>query len=421
MSTGLKLLAAILQSESGSNLARIDEEMLVGEREVAAFDFCKRYYRRTREVPPADLVNEHTGIAMPRASGNVSFHMDNLQDRFDFSIIRESWENLRQQVQEGAPRPVIETMEQTIRSVRRNKSTSNMVDIHQGMEQVIQRLERVMPYGGMSGVPTPWPTLNEATGGYQNADLITFVGRTSMGKTANLLKQAEQAYEEGYSVLFVTTEMGSEQIARRWMAMTFGLSGDHLKKGTVSTYLLRRIKAMQAELVGRERFRLLSVGTNAKVSAVEAAVEELAPDIIFLDGVYLLYPKAGNARMGRIERITAVIDDVKQCTIDSDRPWVISTQFNREAGKKGVDGALENIGLSDAIAWHSSIVIAIKPGPTANPEHSRELDSLKGREGEQFNFAINFRFKPVDFSEMTHEQLEEIGATAQLNVGEDWE
>ncbi|WP_445498031.1 DnaB-like helicase C-terminal domain-containing protein, partial [Pseudomonas aeruginosa] len=122
----------------------------------------------------------------------------------------------------------------------------------------------------------------------QDSDLITFVGRMGTGKTMTLLWQANHVYEEGYSALVVTTEMGSEQIARRWMAMHYGLDAKMLKSGMVSTRLLRQIEQYEAELLGRERFRILSLGTGAQISQIEAAVEELSPDIVFIDGAYLL-------------------------------------------------------------------------------------------------------------------------------------
>ncbi|MGZ7215667.1 DnaB-like helicase C-terminal domain-containing protein, partial [Streptococcus pyogenes] len=80
-------------------------------------------------------------------------------------------------------------------------------------------------------------TLNHLTAGYQPADLITYVGRMGTGKTMNLLYQAAAAYEEGYSVLFVTTEMHSESITRRWMAMRYHVDPHVLKSGMVSTAL----------------------------------------------------------------------------------------------------------------------------------------------------------------------------------------
>ena len=53
---------------------------------------------------------------------------------------------------------------------------------------------------------------------------------------------------------------------------------------------------------------------------------------------------------------------------------------------------------------------------------SRELDFLKGREGEAGKFYINFKFRPVDFSEIPREEVAEMmGGPALNSEEEDWE
>lgn len=421
MSAGLKYLSAVISNGAGSVLLQMDSSLLIDNNEVAAFDFIKDYYRSYREVPTPRIVQENTSVRLPNADGPLQFHFDNLQERFDFSVLRDQWDQHRELIRQGRPQPVVELMEGTLRRLRsRHRQGQSLIDAHQGMGLVIDRLRDAIRQGGISGIPTQWPTFNEQSGGYQPADLITWVGRSAMGKTAMLLSQAEAAYDAGYSVLVVTSEMGSEQIARRWMTMRFGLNPRNLKMGTVSTYLLRRMEAMQAELLGRERFRILSLGTGAQLSAVEAAISETAPDIVFIDGIYLFYPSKNSSYMKQTERVTAVFDQLKQQCIDTNLPHVVTTQFNRQAGKGGKDGSLETIGLSDAIGWHSSIVVAVKVGPTDDPRQSRELEFLKGREGEEGKFAINFKFRPVDFSEMTREQLDAIQPRQMLNHDPDW-
>lgn len=420
MSTGLKYIAAALSNGAGNALIRLEPELLIEENEVAVFDFCRDYYRNYRECPTAGMVQENLNIRLPRVDGTLEFHSDNLYERFNFEIMREGFQSLRGMVQDGRPGPMLEVMERTVRRVRRTRRGSGLIDIGAAMTLAIDRLETLQRQGGMSGVPTPWQTLNMITCGYQPADLITWVGRTSLGKTMLLLIQAEHAYDAGYSVLFTTTEMAAEAIARRWMALKWGFDPDALKSAQISTYTLRKMRALNIELLGRERFRLLTAGMNSDLSVVEAAIEEMQPDILYLDGVYLMKPSGKQVHRSKTEQVSAVFDELKQRNIDSNIPFVVNTQFSRQAGKGGRDGSLESIGLSDTIGQHSSVVIAIKPGPTDNWHHSRELDILKGREGENGKVMINYRFKPTNLSEMTAEQLEEVG-NGQPAIGADGE
>lgn len=223
------------------------------------------------------------------------------------------------------------------------------------------------------------------------------------------LKQAKAAHQDGENVLFVTTEMGSEQLARRYAAIEFGINPTLLKSGNISTHIQRRISSFCRDMAGADRFRMFSVGMNAKTSAIEALCQEFGPSVVFIDGIYLLRPTEGNKNMNRTERITAVYDEVKALTLDTDTPFIAVSQFNRQAGKGGKEGSLENIGYTDAIGTHSSIVVALKYGPTQNPKQSRAMEFLKGREGEDGEVVINFRFAPLDMSEMSAEQREAEG------------
>ena len=237
-----------------------------------------------------------------------------------------------------------------------------------------------------------------------------------------LLQQAWHAHEvAGKTVLFVTTEMGTEQIMRRHASIAIGVNPTLLRMNMISSHLQRRLREFYRTMVGAEGFNIFSVGMNAQVSAIEALIQELDPDIIFVDGGYLLRPTSGPKNMNRTERITGVYDESRGLTLESNKPMVISTQFNRAAGKGGAEGSLENIGYTDAIGTHSSSVVAIRPGPTANPKASRWLDFLKGREGETGKIAINFKFAPTDMSEFTPENTGEDeagGAATSGNV--DW-
>lgn len=148
---------------------------------------------------------------------------------------------------------------------------------------------------------------------------------------------------------------------------------------------------------------------NAKVDAITALCQEYGPDIVFIDGVYLLRPTDISRSANRTEKVTAVFDEIRAVNLDMRRPFVVSTQFNRQAGKGGKEGTLENIGYTDATGTHSSQIIALKDGPTANVRDSRLFDLLKGREGEWGTVAINFKFAPLRMDEMTDEERGEHG------------
>jgi replicative DNA helicase len=291
----------------------------------------------------------------------------------------------------------------------------DVLNIREAGELVMQRLQDTRFLGGITGVRTGWDNYDSATGGYQNTDIISLVARMGVGKTYVLLKQAHYAHAfDNRSVLIVTTEMSSQALAQRYASIGLGINPTLLKKNMISTYTERRIGSFFRDMHDADRLRIFSVGMNSNVGSIAALCDEYRPDIVYIDGVYLLQPNNAARNASRTERITYVFDDLKALNLEMNCPFVVSTQFNRMAGKGGKDGSLETIGYTDAIGTHSSVVVAIKDGPTENPRASRMMDILKGREGEHGSFPINFRFAPLDMSEIPYDP-----ETGQAATGED--
>ncbi len=402
MSDGLKLLSAIISTSSASTLLSLDPATLI-DRESEAYEFVRGFYRTYRELPQAGTVREETGINLPGVNQSLQYYVDNVSDRFIYNRIHDQYGTLREQMTQRDIPGMTETVNAMQRATRHTTNNSRCVNLGEAMTLVAERLESTRGMGGMTGVTSGLPRFDEITGGFQNSDLISLIARPGIGKTYELLKMAMAAYADGMSVLFVTTEMGIEQIGRRYVSLELGINPTLLKMNMVDTHMERRIRSLYREMVNADRFKIFSVGMRAKVSAIEAYMQEFGPDIVYVDGTYLLHPSiAGNFK--RIERVGEVFDELKGLTIDSGVPIVNTMQFNREAGKNGKEGSLENIGFSDAVGMHSSIVVAMKYGPTLDPRVSRELEFLKGREGEIGKIIKHFRFAPVNFAEYTHEE-----------------
>lgn len=404
MSEGLRLLSAILTTESAGTMLRLDPELFI-EAERDTYDFIRQHFRSYRELPQIGTVQTETNVRLPAANEPLQFYIDAVTDRHSYNIVRERYAELRQQLVDRNMDEVGNSVAAMALALRGRERSGFVVSMNEALGMVVDRLDETRGMGGITGISSGWEGLDEITGGYQNSDLITWVGRPATGKTYALLKQAMSAHAAGHTPLFVTTEMGVEQIARRYVALELGINPTLLKMNTVSSYMMRRIRALRAELLADTRFRIFSVGMGTKVSAIEGLIQEFGPDAVYLDGAYLLHPTA-KGKMNRIERVGEVFDELKGLTISSRIPIINTMQFNRQAGKDGKEGSLETIGFTDAVGMHSSIVLRVGFGPTPNPRDSRESEFLKGREGETGKIYTNFKFAPVDFNEMTPEEIQ---------------
>lgn len=412
MSDGLRAVAAALLVASPALLTSIPEAVFNAE-EAPVVDFVKDHYRRYRESPQLETVETETGVRLPRAPENLAFYIDRLYERHTYNQIRDRFGTLREALSSMDVSAATEAVAEMYRDTRATRRQGQeVVTLHEGAQTMLSGLRAARGLGGVSGIESGWPRYDLITGGYQRGDLITMVARPAIGKTYLLLRQAWQAHLAGHSVLFITTEMPTAQIVRRHASIALGVNPTFLRMGTISTRVMRLLQGFYDDLAGNEGFHIFSVGMRSKTDAVEALIQEMMPDFIVIDGLYLLNPVSASRTMSRTDRITAVLDQIKGFTLDYNRPILASTQFNRTAGKGGAEGSLENIGYTDAIGTHSSSVIAARFGPTTNPRHSRTLEFLKGREGETGQIAINFKFAPVSMDEIPPEDLEAAEGSA---------
>lgn len=402
MTDGLKLIASILETGSVETLRQTTNDLFMDE-EVPVITFVRSHYRRYGQIPSFETVEEQTRRRLPATTEQIQYYLRRVYDRKLFTDISPEFTRLRDSLT-GNDMDGVRSQLSRMRSIARdNQPDEDVRDIRQAVRGVMSTYDAVSASSRLSGVPTGFPSLDASTDGYQQGDFVSWVGRASMGKTYILLKQAEFAWQAGYSVLLVTMEMTITQIARRLAAMVSGINPDYIRKGTLSTWAERRLRRTLDNLSHTERFTLYAGGFSKTVEDIELLAQEFNPDIVFIDGVYLLRPSL-RRNMSRLERLPEVLDEIKRMTITQNRPIVGTSQFSRKAGSKGKEGTMENIGLSDAFGTHSSLVFAIKQGAPPYQTTRRTIGILKGREGEEGEMHINYQFSPMNFEEVSAEQ-----------------
>jgi replicative DNA helicase len=89
-------------------------------------------------------------------------------------------------------------------------------------------------HGGITGVPTGFPKLDEKTGGWQKSDLIIVAGRPSQGKTAFALSLARNAAlhkDKKTAVAIFSLEMAEQQLIIRLLAAEAKVNAHELRTG----------------------------------------------------------------------------------------------------------------------------------------------------------------------------------------------
>lgn len=418
MSDGLKLLGVLCDNSSLSSFRGLDESLFV-EDEVRAYRFIRTHIRRYGQLPTTETVQDEVGVAIPLAEESAEYYKDRIEDRFMYNSLRAGFSDLRTAMTDRDIPRAIECVRRMKTEAVSASQRNDIMDWRSAADNVLSRYDDVHLASELIGVPSGWPKFDDATGGYQESDLISLVGRPGLGKTQILLRNVKGALSANRSVLLVTMEMSIDQITRRMLGLEAGVNPKYMRFGRLSTHARRMVEAAKSTLIASNNFHMLSGGMNKQTGYVDILVQELQPDIIFIDGMYLMKPESGKGK-NRTEQVVEVIDELKAMTLRHKLPYFVTTQFNRQAGTKGKDGSLENIAYSDAISTHSSIVMAIGQSDLPDRTDRRKISIIKGREGEAGSFEINYKFAPVDFEEVQDDEDDNLNTSTSGATDLDW-
>ncbi len=401
----------------------LESAFFVDEEEVHAYEYSRGHFRKYGELPEIVTVEEETKVRFPNTPESVDFYLQKVHNRHVYNEVRAKFRPLRDAISESDIDAIRDEAQSIYQScVPYSSDTKELLTLGDLSSSVLEEYDYVHSLPGMAGIPTGFDYIDEQTHGYQNGDLIVWPGRPATGKTMLLLHAARAAHREGKSVLIVSMEMTLKQLAARVACHQANLDPRLVRKGKLSYWGRKALADAVDHYASANNFHLFAGNFNKKVEDVDMLVQELGPDVIFIDGMYLMRPSSGRRGMGRFEASAYVTDELKRITLMRDRPIIATTQFGRAAGKGGAEGSLENIGYTDTIGTHASIVIGIKMGKsiyknikkeyggeitvvkTVKTYPFRHIEFMKGRDGEGGEFGINFSFAPTNFSEVPLEE-----------------
>ncbi len=131
---------------------------------------------------------------------------------------------------------IMDEAESAIFNVSEQKAKGSFQSLGELINLNIDKLEEQQgKSGGLSGLSTGYPRLNNITSGLQGSDLIILAARPSMGKTAFALNIARNvAVEERKPVAVFSLEMSNEQLSMRLLTSEARIDSNRLRTGFIS-------------------------------------------------------------------------------------------------------------------------------------------------------------------------------------------
>ncbi len=401
-SIGIRYLAALCsESDLANYLAAGATDHLFNAGEQNAAEYISKHVLQFGTLPTLETIETHTDAELELPPEPSGYYLEHLKQRYLDTGLRNSVQDATKLLKGDGkdPRAAVSLMfDQCVEMLRTEKS-ANLFDFRDALSPVLAE-HTAKQMGTDAGIDLGWPSLDEMIGGVRRGDMISYVGRPQKGKTFMMLYSALHAWEkQNQTVMFCTFEMEGRLIRERLASMYAHVPNMSLKLGELTTHDRTQ---MITKLTGAKDMQqplwILDAGMATTVPELLAVTRSLKPDVIYLDGAYLIQHE--NTKLDRFRKIDAVADLIKTvlCPL---APCVASWQYNRSASKKKKDDPVtaDDVYGSDVIFMVSSILLGIFQAETPETVHRKLVQIQKGRGGEKGEFFTNWDFKTMDFSE----------------------
>jgi replicative DNA helicase len=385
----------------------VTEKWFGNEEDKRVFVFVKEHFKKYSECPSEVVVLENY----------PTYKFESIPDSFEF-LIDKVVEAKRSSIINNSMRGAIEEIE-----LRQNPESAVMVfqrgiarlaedglsdatdvdltvDTMTRWEEYLQR--KNLP-DGLLGLPTGFASIDKVTSGMQKGQLITIVAPPKTGKSTLALQWAHNVHKFGAVPMFQSFEMSNQEQLSRYDAMRSRLSHHRLITGTLTDDEESRYQAKLRSLeTMRHKFWLTDSIAAGTITGIANKIQALQPDIVFIDGVYLMTDEQSGERNTPIA-LTNITRSLKRVAQQFQVPVVMSTQALTWKMKNGSVTA-DSIGYSSSFFQDSDVLYGLQR-EDENVDDTRLFKILGGRNVSPMEVSLLWDWNTGDFREISSEDL----------------
>lgn len=400
-SSGINLLAKIILEKEYYTFGKLKPAWFVDfEHEI--YSFVTNFVKQYNKFPTIQTFKEELSIEDITLDEPLKYYFDQVIERYKKNILSEYLPKINKEIGKGNTDGIVSKFEEIVEDIKENTilAKENFYS-YKDMLELALNTSVDNRYGELLGITTGWNTLDGATMGFTNGNFYAVVARVKMGKSLILSRMSRFAYHSGKSVLFVSLEMPAIEIANRFLGLEYNINKTLITKGRLSSFVEQGIKEQLEQMEETTKFWFIDGKFSKTIDDLAFTARQLQPDIIYIDGAYLL--RTVKQFKAKWELVTYTAEQLKYLAMDLNIPIVASYQFNRQVSRKSTsvkDTGFESIGLSDAISQLASIGIAlIAPEGT---DEMRRVEVIGARDGGETSFDIKWDWDTMDFSEVNY-------------------
>ena len=338
----------------------IQDSWIVDDEVRRVFSFIRSHYTEYKEVPSAATVKDNfPTFTIYNVEDSLDYLIDKTVEFRRMTLTKAGLEHAIDKLQKNDHEAALTEMSNTVTIVNEQgiKGT-NHVDLTKNAETRWSSYLSVQNHEFL-GIPTGFERIDEATAGLQGGQLITIIAPPKTGKSQIALQVAINTHEAGHVPMFQSFEMNNHEQSQRHDAMRARISNARLRRGQLKTDEEQRLKQMYLDMKQMKPFNLVDAINGLTIDALLAKAEQIKPDILFVDGVYLMMDQV-TGDSNTPQALTNITRGLKRVAQRLDIPVVITTQtllWKMRGGKVSAD----SIGYSSSFFQDSDVILGLEP------------------------------------------------------------
>jgi replicative DNA helicase len=338
----------------------VKDDWIVDDDLRRVWKFVREHYANYREVPTAVAVNDNfPNFKTLKVEDNLEYLIDKMVEFRRRTLTRQGAESVVDKLNQNDHEAALLEMSRALTMVNdQGIIGTTHLDVTSNPEKFWEEYLNVKD-SKLLGLPTGFEKIDEATAGLQGGQLITVIAPPKTGKSQIALRIAANAHAAGWVPMFQSFEMNNHEQALRLNAMMSHVDVQHLRQGKLTDDEKDRFVDHLDALKSDKSFHFVDAVNGLTVDSLVAKADQLKPDIMVVDGVYLMLDQV-TGESNTPQALTNITRGLKRMAQKLDIPVIITTQtllWKMKGGKVSAD----SIGYSSSFFQDSDVILGLDP------------------------------------------------------------
>lgn len=379
--------------------AKITPDMFFDPDVAKVYEFALDQQQKHGQFPSEVFIKQaFPNFPRIKVTDPISLLIDAFKDWRQSQVVKEHLQQAMEAYSRGSHADALARMEAGVAQVAAESFTADGdVDLTKDTQDRYEAYEDFAQRpAGLLGYTCGFPTLDDVLSGLQPKQLITVVATPKTGKSTLAMQMGIAAHDAGARVMFQTIEMSATEMTMRYECQRAGISYSRFRTGTLKNSEKKRyLKMLQQTERMPNPFVVTESVTN--LAQISAKIEEHQPDLVIVDGVYLLESHPDFAP-GTPQALTHLSRSFKKIAQVTETAIVLTTQALEHKLQKGKLTA-NSIGYSSSFFQDSDLVIGLEMNE-AKDEDLRELSILASRNSGTTSVTLDWLWEDGTFAEL---------------------